>query len=288
MKSKKENMTTYFKPNPTPVTGQPSASGELSGNKIAICCGINNYPGTQNDLNGCVNDAIEWHTLLTSKYGFKARLLKDGQVTWDNVVNGLKELVSKSGEGVHCVFTYSGHGSNVPSTDSDEADSRDECICLYDKWLIDDDIRMILSAINPNGRFTFISDSCHSATVTREFLSTLNEGSPYAKPRYLAAPSNVKGLVKRVRKTKEMFAEEGMKEVLISGCLATEYSYDANMNGKYMGAMSYYATNILKSTPKLTYNDFYSKLSKQLPSSRYPQSPCLEGKEVNKKQLMFT
>ena len=29
-----------------------------SSNKKAACWGINDYPGTKNDLNGCVNDSI--------------------------------------------------------------------------------------------------------------------------------------------------------------------------------------------------------------------------------------
>jgi hypothetical protein len=28
--------------------------------KRALCIGINNYPGTHMDLNGCVNDANDW------------------------------------------------------------------------------------------------------------------------------------------------------------------------------------------------------------------------------------
>ena len=34
--------------------------------KKALCVGINNYPGTQNDLNGCVNDANAWAGLLVA------------------------------------------------------------------------------------------------------------------------------------------------------------------------------------------------------------------------------
>jgi len=28
--------------------------------KLALCIGINDYPGTVNDLSGCVNDAQDW------------------------------------------------------------------------------------------------------------------------------------------------------------------------------------------------------------------------------------
>ena len=35
--------------------------------KKALCIGINDYPGTQNDLNGCVNDARDWAAALTGR-----------------------------------------------------------------------------------------------------------------------------------------------------------------------------------------------------------------------------
>lgn len=275
----------------------PSSGGNSGGStppviinekKIALCCGINDYPGTGNDLNGCVNDATEWNSLLRNTYGFKTTLLRNSEVTSSAVASALKDMIGKAGEGWHVVWTYSGHGSNVPDTDGDEPDGRDECICLYDRFFIDDEIRAILKNLNPLAKFTFISDSCHSGTVTRQFLSTLNLDAEYAKPRFIPPVDNPNDAVAPTSMGRIMVAEESMNEVLVSGCLPTEYSYDANMNGKYMGAMSYYATNILKKTPNITYSQFYTELRKQLPSNRYPQTPQLEGKQENKDKLMFS
>lgn len=36
----------------------------------ALCVGINDYPGSGNDLKGCVNDAKAWAELLIEHYGF--------------------------------------------------------------------------------------------------------------------------------------------------------------------------------------------------------------------------
>jgi hypothetical protein len=83
------------------------------------------------------------------------------------------------------------------------------------------------------------------------------------------------------------YPEEGMNEILISGCLPTEYSYDAYLGGKSQGAMSYYAMNILRKQPTITYENFYKKLQRALPSGRYPQTPQLEGSDENKKRIMF-
>jgi len=78
-----------------------------------------------------------------------------------------------------------------------------------------------------------------------------------------------------------------MPEILVSGCSDSEYSYDAEINGRYNGAMSAMALSVIKQNPKMTYNEFYTSLRKLLPSSEYPQTPQLEGTTVNKNTLLF-
>lgn len=78
-----------------------------------------------------------------------------------------------------------------------------------------------------------------------------------------------------------------MPEILVSGCSDSEYSYDARINGRYNGAMSAMALNVIRQNPKMTYNEFYASLRKLLPSSEYPQTPQLEGADINKGTLLF-
>ena len=42
--------------------------------KRALCVGINDYPGANMDLAGCVNDARDWQALLESR-GYAVRHL---------------------------------------------------------------------------------------------------------------------------------------------------------------------------------------------------------------------
>ena len=42
--------------------------------KKALCIGINDYPGTQSDLSGCVNDAHDWENVLDAR-GFSVTML---------------------------------------------------------------------------------------------------------------------------------------------------------------------------------------------------------------------
>jgi hypothetical protein len=81
--------------------------------------------------------------------------------------------------------------------------------------------------------------------------------------------------------------QEDMQEVLLTGCKSSEYSYDAYFNGRHMGAFSHYALLVLRDNHNITYKDFYKKLRTNLPSSRYPQTPQLEGSAANKDSLMF-
>ena len=48
--------------------------------KKALCIGINNYPGTDMDLRGCVNDAEDWAATLAAR-GFTVQKLIDAQAT---------------------------------------------------------------------------------------------------------------------------------------------------------------------------------------------------------------
>ena len=85
-----------------------------------------------------------------------------------------------------------------------------------------------------------------------------------------------------------LYPEAGMPEVLVTGCNSTEYSYDAFLGGRYNGAMTAMAIRLIKSNPQLTYRDFHRKLRVILPSTRFPQSPQLEGSAANKDRSLFT
>ena len=279
----KDPPTTVETTTQTTTTRVPLPASER---KYAVCFGMNDYPGTNNDLNGCVNDANEWTSVLKDLYGFNVQTFINKDATAVRLINSIGNLIADSKALDHIVFTYSGHGTNVPDRNGDESDKRDEALCLYDRLLIDDELRVMFKELHPEARLTFISDSCHSGTVTRAFLQTMGmDKAP--KPRYMPpedaeaygiAPSSVR---------RSMYPESDMNEILISGCLPSEYSYDARLGGRYMGAMSYYATLILKENPNLTYENFYKKLRTKLPSGRYCQTPQLEGSKANKAEKMF-
>jgi len=244
--------------------------------KKAICIGINNYPGVFNDLKGCVNDAQDWSALFQGM-GFETSLMLDSQATKKNVKAALQGLVNTTLGGDIAVFTYSGHGTQVSDASDDETDPYDEAICLYDGNVIDDDLRVILEGIHPQATLVVISDSCFSGSVTRIAPEP-------ATPRFVPPSISMAG---KVARRSFLLPETGMPEILISGCSDSEYSYDAEFNGRPNGAMTAYALQVIKQNPNITYREFHASLRNLLPSNDYPQSPQLEGSDTNKDRKIF-
>jgi len=161
--------------------------------KYALCIGINDYPGTENDLSGCVNDANDWATAL-SKRGFATTKMLDKQATGKNMRAAITAAIAKANAGDLVVIQYSGHGSYVPDDDSEEPDGKDECLCPYDinskGPITDDELFDIYSAKKTGVKLLVISDSCHSGSNARFAPITTpptikGKNAPQRKVRFL-------------------------------------------------------------------------------------------------------
>lgn len=244
--------------------------------KKAVCIGINNYPGIFNDLKGCVNDARDWSAWLQG-LGFDVSLMLDSQATRMNVKAALQGLINATNAGDIAVFTYSGHGTQVVEASSDEGDPYDEAICLYDGNVIDDELRAILQGLHPQATLVVISDSCFSGSVTRIAAEP-------AVPRFIPPAIPTSG---RTARRSFLIPEASMPEILITGCSDSEFSYDAEFNGRPNGAMSALALQVIRQNPHATYREFHTALRALLPSQEFPQSPQLEGSDANKNRRLF-
>src|SRR5512137_2340049 len=110
---------------------------------------------------------------LTELFGFAAgdiTSLLDEQATKKNMQAAIKTLIPGDRKGDTLRLHYSGHGSNVPDKNGDEADHRDEILCPTDlDWkdpLLDDWLRSAFDKLPAGVNFTVIMDCCHSGTNT--------------------------------------------------------------------------------------------------------------------------
>lgn len=244
------------------------------------------YRGTSNQLAGCVNDAIDWHLRFRGACaGGDTIKLLDSDATKVNIVASLRRILALLKAGDTAIITFSGHGTHLPDRDGDEADGQDEALCPHDltkNLILDDELRVILSARDPSSRVLLITDCCHSGTIARG--PTEERGLPRYVPfaeltNQGMCSSVVDGLRRDAAEYRSRRApDDGLTH--FSGCADHEYSYDATFNGRPNGAFSYFALRAMNSqdAPRgLTCEAWHRAIRKDLPSTRYPQTPLLNG-----------
>lgn len=246
--------------------------------RYALCVG-NNYPGTNAELYGCVNDATDWSELLLSQgYDVTMRL----EATLNDTISCLMDMVEKAGFGDRIVFTYSGHGTWLPDRDGDEADGRDEALVMSDYLrgglMLDDTIQNIFSKVKRGVGTLLISDSCHSGTVSR--FAALSPDR--RKPRFMSPVGLIAGMTDERAVALEQAPANTSRPTasLISGCGDMEYSYDATFNGRSNGALT--RTAIDAFTPGISLNAWFKKIRATLPNDFYPQTPELTSTPYRK------
>ena len=264
--------------------------------KTALCIGINDYPGTQNDLRGCVNDANDWATALAGR-GFTVSKLLDSQATKAAMVAAFKQVIGNAKSGDTVAITFSGHGTLAPDTSGDEIDGYDEALCPFDihqgNVLLDDEIHELFGKRAAGVRLILISDSCHSGTVTRNAPSDPDStDAPRIRFLPLASwlpedqlPKGAGGKTLATLPVTQAFSPwlkvvSSAGDVLMAGCEEglDHYSYDANFNNRPNGAFTYYALRTLQTLkPNDTYRSWHAAIRKSLPSTNYPQKPQLVG-----------
>lgn len=254
--------------------------------RYALCIGVNDYPGTDNDLAGCVNDAQDWADELT-KRGFDTELMLDSEATGEAMRAGIRRKLAGAATGDRVVITYSGHGTWVPDDSGDEPDGRDEALCPYDIFtngpLVDDELYDILSERHRGTRVVVISDSCHSGTVARLAppLGASTDKVRFLPPSVFLAPDEA---ARASRIPRVAAGRPRNAALLMSGCRDFEYSYDADFGGRPNGAFTYVALATLRDLPAgATYRDWAAAIAKRLPSRDYPQTPGLDGSSTQRR-----
>jgi hypothetical protein len=261
--------------------------------KRALCVGINNYPGTGRDLDGCVNDAHAWAALLAGHYDFATRdirVLLDRDATHRAVLQNLKHLLTRARTGDVLVFANSSHGTYVADHDGDEA-NYDEALCPWDAkdhLLVDDELRELFANLPPGVHLTVILDSCFSGTGTRLWPG---DDGPRRRPRFLP-PSHL-GLPcinTRAARPRGHNPESKMNETLLAGCSDQQESNDADFPEGAHGALTYYTLRAIADAKyRINYSRLLTNVRAALEANGFEdQTPQLEGKAANKRRQVFT
>jgi hypothetical protein len=223
---------------------------------ISIHVGLNevdpaHYQGWNGKLVACEFDANDMEKLAEGR-GFETHKLLTKKATAKALTEALEDAASKLDNGDILVFSYSGHGGQVPDANGDERDRMDETWVLYDRQMVDDEVYSLLGKFKPGVRIAIFSDSCHSGTVAREAVElvgedrvaeSLNGGDGSGQPRVKGMPDEVvrsvydanKEMYDEIQKSVPPFdkANIGATVILTSGCQDNQTSLDGDKNGLF-------------------------------------------------------
>lgn len=148
-----------------PPMGRPSPSSR----GYAIHVGVNrvdplSYGNWSGELQRCVEDATRMRELTSAAGCAVGAVLADQDATTKRVLDELTTAARHCQPGDLLVLTFSGHGGQLVDDNADEADGRDETWVLYDRMLLDDELRLALTAFAAGVRILVIADCCHSGT----------------------------------------------------------------------------------------------------------------------------
>jgi metacaspase-1 len=196
------------------------------------------------------------------------------------LINGLKN-------GDRVLFHYSGHGAQVPTRSlSGEVDGLDEVICPVDfDWsedhlIRDKEFHKLFSLIPGGVEFIWVSDSCHSGDLWRDFPA------PDRKIKTLIPPADINWRLqtildgtKNIKPLTMAKAAENINLALISGCESKQTSADAFFNGRSNGALTYFLLKELRAPNGMAIplKAVVLKTTAALDSAGYDQKPQLEG-----------
>lgn len=274
----------------------------MAHSRLALCIGINEYPGTGNDLNGCLNDVEDWQATFESR-GFAVNTLVGRAATGSQIRSAISNLMRSASPGDYLAVHFSGHGSFVPDQNGDEPDGFDECLCPVDVGsggAIRDDELQELYALRPSGaRLVVISDCCHSGSIVRyaprrNWPGGMRQGRTVAgaavrflpPSQFLQAPGRDQLPASSViRRAAPRGPQAGL---LLAACQDAERSQEDFFQGRANGVFTYTALWALRKLPaRATFRDWFNRIRHVLPNQSYPQTPNLFGSQSMKEAEVF-
>lgn len=154
--------------NQTPSAGSSGGIGTRLSSGFALHIGVDtvngkSYGGWTGSLKSSVSDA-QAMAQLSASLGYTGATLTDGDATSYAVMSGIGGLGSICRPGDTVLLTFSGHGGQVPTGIDDRPGGVADTWVLYDRMLIDDEIRAVFASFAAGVRIVVISDCCHSGS----------------------------------------------------------------------------------------------------------------------------
>ena len=257
--------------------------------RVALLIGIGDYryflpvPPPPTKLAGPIHDVELMRQVLREKEFVgddDVRVLTDSAASREGIAAGFRWLAERANDTSDVVVVfYSGHGSNAPDRNGDEArvmpgDVLDEALVPWeardihdpDQLVIDDQIEGWLRAIRSRN-VTVIVDACHSGTFTR-----WAGFSGFPRPR---GPSGNVSAGSQLLDRRDALAH-----TLITAAAANELAWEGRFGdrGLVYGVFTYHFARALRAARRGThYDEILRQVTAEIRSAGWDQTPQLEG-----------
>jgi len=187
--------------------------------------------GSDGVLRTCGKDCLDMKEIAEAQNFESTIVLLNEEGTRDTVIQAITHASEELVDGDILFLSYSGHGASIPDESGDEEDGKDESWCLFDGYLLDDELYALWTSFEEGVRIMVISDSCHSGTVTKvvpgqdpkTVVVSKNFPEEEAKRVYIEHKSFYQKIKAKAMESKEKEVKASVK--LIAGCQDIESSY---------------------------------------------------------------
>ncbi len=251
-------------------------------------------------LNGPKNDVMDMKRVLMERFSVSEKnivTILDSTATKKNIIeNFQKHLIenAKRNRGATILFQYSGHGSQTPDTDGDEADKLDETLVTYDSQnaegknfdITDDEIYELIKQLRQyTSNITIILDACHSGSGTRDGVGVRKIDARNTQPVSFLPKS--RGDNKEIDgESADMLPRDNDDYLVISAAKSNQIANEVYLEelrpgetvAPYYGVMTLYLLEELrKATPETSYRLLMQEVSRKVTSRKPSQNPVIEG-----------
>ena len=261
---------------------------------LYLAIGINEFMHLpQATLKGCVNDAKDMAVFFKERFGdSRGTVLLNDYASKLSIEAVMRRMAQNCVDdpGIEVVnISVSSHGCQVPDVDGDEDDGIDEAVVVADTQITDEIVR---ETVITDDEWKYMLLMFPRTIVVNVFLDTCFSGDGIRlvggnfSSRYLPNPIGLP-MKKRILSNrwvipagKFKLLSHGLEEnvCLLSGCDETETSADAEIDGRYNGAMT---RAFLECTEiRLCRNQTAAAMRRWLRKNDFEQHPQLEGSRV--------
>ncbi len=283
----------------------------MNRNLYALLVGIDKYPDSNHQLQGCVNDIAAVEEYLNERFDKKEyqlhlQTLKDNQATRKAVIDGFREHLCQAGQSDIVLFYYSGHGAQELAPKEFwqlEPDHLNETLVCHDSrtqdgWdLADKELaKLIAEVAEKDPHITIIMDCCHSGSGTKDPLQETGIRRFPTDKRERPLDSFIFSLDELKQLSNSRDPEKhptGWKipkgrHVLLAACRDYETAKEYYGGDKHRGSFSYFLMDTLsKANGKLTYRDLFGRTNAIIRCKIADQSPQLEVNNLEDDNKFF-